>query len=389
VIDGWITDEIDNLCNVEYGTRVVQKNDGGTIYPVYGGGGATFAMDIYNREDRLTIARFAMSAKCTRFVKGKFFLNDSGLTLSPKDKSKIEQEFLNYQCLAMNDVFYSLAKGSAQKNLDVPAFRKLKLNIPKDINTQRKIVLKINEIFAEIDKATAAAVANAKNAEALFQSYLTQVFEQGGVDWKLDKLEKFVDIKHGFAFEGEDFEQSDNEDSPIVLTPGNFTEDGKLNFSTKNTKRLNKIEKISNQFNVGDLVVVMTDLSSKMKILGKPAIVDRENVLHNQRIGLFQFKENTVHKLFLYNFLKTRKYIESIKATSTGSMVRHTAPKRILATNICYPKTEKQLELVSKFEDLSRITTNISIYQNRKINELNILNNSVLAKAFIGELVKE
>ena len=49
MIDGWFTGEIDNICNVEYGTRVVQKNDGGTIYPVYGGGGATFAMDIYNR----------------------------------------------------------------------------------------------------------------------------------------------------------------------------------------------------------------------------------------------------------------------------------------------------------------------------------------------------
>lgn len=82
----WFTDTIDSLCNVEYGTRVVQKKDGGSIYPVYGGGGATFAMDTYNREDRLTIARFAMSAQCTRFVKGKFFLNDSGLTLSPKKK---------------------------------------------------------------------------------------------------------------------------------------------------------------------------------------------------------------------------------------------------------------------------------------------------------------
>jgi len=27
-------------CEVEYGTRVVQKRDGGSVYPVYGGGGA-------------------------------------------------------------------------------------------------------------------------------------------------------------------------------------------------------------------------------------------------------------------------------------------------------------------------------------------------------------
>ena len=72
----WEIKRLDDACEVEYGTRVVQKKDGGKIYPVYGGGGATFFMDTFNREDCLVVARFAMSAQCTRFVEGKFFLND-------------------------------------------------------------------------------------------------------------------------------------------------------------------------------------------------------------------------------------------------------------------------------------------------------------------------
>ena len=66
--------KLGEVCDINYGTRVVQKKDGGSIYPVYGGGGATFRMDTYNREDCLVVARFAMSPKCTRIVKGKFFL---------------------------------------------------------------------------------------------------------------------------------------------------------------------------------------------------------------------------------------------------------------------------------------------------------------------------
>ncbi|APC05675.1 restriction endonuclease subunit S [Polynucleobacter asymbioticus] len=384
----WITDEINNLCNVEYGTRVVKKEDGGTIYPVYGGGGATFFMDTFNRENRLTIARFAMSSQCTRFIEGKFFLNDSGLTLSPKDSTKLNQEFLDYQCLAMNDIFYSLAKGSAQKNLDVPAFRRLKIKIPTDIEVQKQIVSKLDIIFAELEKAITSATSNTNNAETLFQNYLTEVFESGSQDWNTDKLEKFVDIKHGFAFDGEDFEQSDNEKLPIVLTPGNFTEDGKLYFSEKNTKRLKNIEKTSNQFSIGDLVVVMTDLSSKMKILGKPAIIDRDSILHNQRIGLFQFKSNDINKEFLYYFLKTRKYIEAIKATSTGSMVRHTAPKRILATTIKYPTLKKQIDLVSKFEEFSKTTHELSLLQNKRKNELALLKQSILNQSFSDKLTR-
>ena len=115
----WKVKQMDDVCFVEYGTRVVQKRDGGTIYPVYGGGGATFFMDESNREDCLIISRFAMSEKCTRFVKGKFFLNDSGLSIIPKNENELCQEFLNYQILSLNDYIYSLARGTAQKNLDV------------------------------------------------------------------------------------------------------------------------------------------------------------------------------------------------------------------------------------------------------------------------------
>ena len=63
-------------------TRIVKKNSVGTQYPVYGGGDETFRTDQYNREDQLIISRFGMSEKCVRFVNGKFYLNDSGMSLN-------------------------------------------------------------------------------------------------------------------------------------------------------------------------------------------------------------------------------------------------------------------------------------------------------------------
>jgi type I restriction enzyme, S subunit len=130
---------LDEVCNVEYGTRVVQKRNGGSVYPVYGGGGATFKMDEFNREDRLVVARFGMSEECTRFVGDKFFLNDSGLTASPKNGVML-QRFLDYQLLSLNDDIYALGRGTAQKNLDVEAFRALPLLVPSDAKEQRRIV---------------------------------------------------------------------------------------------------------------------------------------------------------------------------------------------------------------------------------------------------------
>lgn len=142
---------VDELCHVEYGTRVVRKRDGGSIYPVYGGGDVTFAMDTFNRSGRVIIARFGMSEKCTRFVADRFFLNDSGLTISPRKPYELLPAYLDMWAVAMNDAIYALGKGVAQRNLDVPAFRSMKISYPADVIEQQRIVQVLDEAFAGID----------------------------------------------------------------------------------------------------------------------------------------------------------------------------------------------------------------------------------------------
>jgi type I restriction enzyme, S subunit len=177
----WEVKPLEEVCNVEFGTRVVKKKDGGSIYPVYGGGGATFSMDEFNREDRLVVARFAMSEQCTRFVQGKFFLNDSGLTVRPRDSKKLALDFLNYHLLALNDEIYSLGKGTAQRNLESDAFRRLHLSIPDSLPEQQRIVGKLDAAFAALAEAQTHVERNRANARELFESYLNGVFD--GVGW--------------------------------------------------------------------------------------------------------------------------------------------------------------------------------------------------------------
>lgn len=378
MIDGWITDEIDNLCNVEYGTRVVQKNDGGTIYPVYGGGGATFSMDVYNREDRLTIARFAMSAKCTRFVKGKFFLNDSGLTLSPKDSSKIEQNFLNYQCLAMNDIFYSLAKGSAQKNLDVPAFRKLKLNIPKNIKTQRKIVAKLDAIFAEIDKASAAAEANAKNAETLFQSYLTQVFESESESWKELKIRDLGKVVTGNT--PKTAEAENYGDFIPFVKPGDFNNDGTVDLDKQ---KLSEIGMSKSR--------VIKEKSAHMvcigATIGKCGFTEVD-VVTNQQINSVTPTSQFNYK-FIYLQMLTKKFQKYVKDGAGQATLPIINKSKWESLVLKFPSLDEQMEIVKEFDELRLESDKIKSAQLNKIKQLNLLMNSVLRQAFNGELVKE
>ena len=84
-----------DVCEIVYGERIRKIDSIADDYPVYGGGGETFRWATYNRENACVVSRFAMSKECVRYVQGRFFLNDSGLTVESKD-SGLLQEFLNW-----------------------------------------------------------------------------------------------------------------------------------------------------------------------------------------------------------------------------------------------------------------------------------------------------
>jgi type I restriction enzyme S subunit len=172
----WISGSLDDLCEVEYGTRVTRKRDGGTKYPVYGGGGATFSLDDFNRQDQMIVSRFAMSEECVRFVPGKFFLNDSGLTVRTRDESKMSQEFLDQQLLARSNEIYATARGTAQKNMDMSMFRSMELTYPDSLEEQKRIVAQLDSMKAKTSEMVEAYDAKLNSAKNLRQSILEAAF---------------------------------------------------------------------------------------------------------------------------------------------------------------------------------------------------------------------
>ncbi len=385
--EGWEIKKLDDACEVEYGTRVVRKRDGGTIYPVYGGGGATFFMDTSNREDCMVVARFAMSEQCTRFVKGKFFLNDSGLTIKPKDDSEILPDFLNLQIHFLNDYIYSLSRGTAQRNLDVPKFRNIKIAYPKSLPEQQRIVSILDECFAAIDKAKSNAEQNLKNAKELFESYLQGVFEKKGDGWIQTTLSELFDVKHGYAFQGKYFS---NKGEYVLLTPGNFYEEGGYRDRGEKQKYYNG--EIPSDFILrqGDLLVAMTEQAAGL--LGSPIIVPESNkFLHNQRLGLIIPKPDVeIDNEFFYHVFNLKKVRQTLHDSGTGVKVRHTSPNKIGQVEISYPKTKnEQQTIVRQLDALRSETQKLEAVYQKKMEDLEELKKSILQKAFSGELKTE
>jgi type I restriction enzyme S subunit len=276
--------------------------------------------------------------------------------------------------------------GARMPRADVNDILEFEIPLPH-LDEQRRIVAVLDKAFAGIATATANAQKNLTNARAFFEGYLNSSFAECATGGELHKLSDLMEISHGFAFKGEDFSKSEDESKSIVLTPGNYTENAELDFSPGRTKRLATVPPRAFQFNEGDLTIVMTDLSSKMKILGKPAFIDRPNVLHNQRIGRVIFKTHNVHARLVYYFLRSDESLRRIRETATGTMVRHTAPSRILSNAIPVPKSANdQSAMVERLDGVDEYASNLEVLYRRKLTALTELKQSLLQKAFAGEL---
>lgn len=150
-------------------------------------------------------------------------------------------------------------------------------------------------------------------------------------------------MKHGYPFKSEYFSEVGDH---IVLTPGNFYEEG--GFKRQVGKEKFYLGEITKDYlhKKDDLIVAMTEQAEGL--LGSCAFVPEDNLyLHNQRLGLITTDPKQLDKSFVYYLFQTSSVREQIRLTSSGSKVKHTSPERIYAVNTPLPKVEEQKKIAA------------------------------------------
>lgn len=101
----------------------------------------------------------------------------------------------------------------------------------------------------------------------------------------------------------------------------------------------------------------MTDLTQDAPILGSPAFIPDENrFLHNQRLGkIVDLAAGEIDPRYLYYLLSSPIVRAQIRASATGTTVRHTAPERIYEVRAVIPDLDRQTRIagvLSAYDDL-------------------------------------
>ena len=333
----------------------------------------------WNNEEDLYIVKqpvivFGDHTRILKFIDFSFVLGADGTKII-KPKSFIDSKFF-YYFLEANPI---QSKGYSRH---YRFLKELKIIVPP-LATQQKTVAKLDALFAEIDIAKASAGANAKNAETLFQSYLTGIYEHDREGWNKKKISEIAKIKGGKRVP-KGYELKNQVTPYVYLRVTNFSENGDIDTTDLRYVGSEVWTGIKNYIiNSEDLYVSIAGT------IGRTGMVSEQlsGSLLTENACRLVFN-NGVNNKFVYYFTKSSSFInQTIEQTRTTAQPK-LALSRLGEITFAIPSLEEQIEINKK---LDLMTTHISSYKNsyeQKVIELNVLKQSILKQAFSGELVK-
>jgi len=350
----WPLVALDDVIELNFGTRITKKDHEGTKFPVYGGGGESFSTDEYNRNDEYVISRFAMSENCVRFVQDKFFLLDSGFTFTVKSDD-ILRDYIGQILLNIQPTIYACARGHAQKNIDIAQFKAIKIPIPP-LEIQSKVVTQLQSYQKIIDAA-----------RIVVNTYQPSITINPA--WDLVPLGAVANIDNGNAFKSSEYVDSGARVIRITnVQKGTIVDAQPKYLSLDRLPEFKKYELFEN-----DLLMSLTGNVGRVGLY--PAILLPG--LLNQRVARIRPDETKIDKLYLFYILNSDDFERAAIESSAGIAQKNMSTEWLKSYAIPLPSPEEQKEIVVrlKFEE-KLINANeelVKIYQQKnksKISEI-------------------
>jgi type I restriction enzyme S subunit len=180
-------------------------------------------------------------------------------------------------------------------------------------------------------------------------------------EWQETTLGDLIDIKHGWAFKGEFFKETDHPKN-IVVAIGNFNYSGGFRFDSTKTKEY--LGSYPQEYDLipGEILLAMTCQTAGGEILGIPGRIPDDNklYLHNQRLGKVKIAdENITDSSFIYWLCLWCDFNHHLVATATGTKILHTAPERIRSFAFKLPSINEQKQIGKTLDILDRKISNL------------------------------
>lgn len=368
--------KLSEVLKLEYGKGLEDSDrDIEGIYPAYGANGVKARTNKFLWDKPSIIVGRKGSAGELTLTEGKFWALDVTYYVT-HDSNKTDLMYLYYALQTKNLTSYARGVKPGINRNDIYA---LEIPLPP-IETQRKLVKKLGLIFLELDKAIAVADNNVKNSEALFKSYLTELFEVGGKDWQtspLGKVAKFIDYRGKTP--------TKTESGIRLITAKNV----KFGFLNKEPYEFIAEDNYDTWMTRGIPVKGDVLFTTEAPLANVAQLDTNDKVVFAQRLIILQADKSLLENNFLKFALLSRGVQDEIISKGTGATVKGIKASLLKLIPICFPKLEEQRKICENLTAINLESERLkSSYLNKSFN-LKLYKASILQQAFSGEPIKE
>jgi type I restriction enzyme S subunit len=257
------------------------------------------------------------------------------------------------------------------------------------IPEQKRIVAILDQAFAEIEQARAKTEKNLKNARELFESYLQQVFSQRGDEVQNVELGEVVDVLTDYHANGsykvlkQHVELKEEENFAWMVRSTDFEK------KFKNHKRF-ITEHAYNYLTKSKLFggeIIMSKIGNAGKVYFMPE-TDRPCSLA-MNLFLIRLNSSKANNEYIYRYLNSGSGKAQIAPRLKGAATQTITKDNVRSLQIPMPSLDRQREVVETLRKLEKEVEPLESLYKDKLAGIEELKQSILQKAFSGDLTKE
>jgi type I restriction enzyme S subunit len=359
----WPTKKLGEIVEFISGNQNINKGKAGPNgkYPAYSASGQDIFLDTYKHEGPAIIVSW-IGARC-----GKCFLADGKWTaiantqiLKIKNENECDYKYLFY---FLNDEKKWPRIGGAQPYISKNGAKRIEIPLPP-LEIQKRIVARIEELFEKIDKAKQLREKALEETEQIFQSALQEVFETKRKFFQERTLGEVVKIY-------------DNLRKPLNSQIREKMK-GKYPYCGANG-----IVDYINQYIFDGEYLLLAEDGGFWGPNEQSAYIMKGKFWANNHVHVLKpltAIADIRFLLFTLNYLDLRPYISG----STRGKLNQENLKKI---KIFLPPLSEQKKIVAYLDNLREKIEKLKQLQQKQLEELTELKNSILDKAFKGELL--
>ena len=360
-----------------YNLSANKLNDCVGIYPVYGASGLIAKVNFYQQDkEYLAIIKDGAGVGRVYHYQPKTSVLGTLQYLYPKPNTNIRFAYYYLQSID----FAKYYQGAAIPHIYYRDYKSEKLVLPP-LSEQERIVAKLDKAFEAIAKVKANAEQNLNNAKKLLESALNNAFTENTEGWEEKTLGSISDLKQNKA-------EVKNIDANTLVSfvPMEYLGINQKYFNSNQSKPIKNLIENYTYFAENDVIMAkITPCFENGKIGIARGLTNKIGFGSSEYIVFRTNKD--INREYLYYFLNRGTFRKEGAQNMLGAVGHKRVSKEFIENYpFSYPSLPEQQKIVEKLDALQQQTKQLEQIYIQKIKECDELKQSILQKAFRGEL---